>query len=125
MTSLPELKECKQLKSLNCSYNILTLLPELNECKLLTHLYCVNNNLTLLPEIKECKKLEYLNCKNNYIKYSEILNKFNSKYKYDNTQYHVNYLVTKITRVWKKYHYFPVLGNSYNGNIKYDIVCFI
>ena len=122
LTSLPKLKECKQLEILHCYNNNLTLLPELKECKELYILWCYSNNLTLLPKLKKCKKLQYLYCSNNFIKYSEIPNRFNSYY---NRQYHVNYLVTKIMRVWKKYHYFPVLGNSYNGNIKYDIICFI
>ena len=82
--------------------------------------------MTSLPELKECKRLYFLECKNNFIKYSEIPNKFNNYFNNNiNKQFHVNYLVTKIQRLWKRYHYFSVLGNSYNGNIKYDIVCFI
>ena len=85
-------------------------------------LCCFNNKLTSLPELKECKQLYYLNCKDNYLHHSEIPNKFIS---YNIKQYHVNYLVTKIRRFWKRYHYMMILRNSYNENIKYDIVCFI
>ena len=50
--------------------------------------------------------------------------KLGSKFKL-NEQYHVNYLVKRIQRAWKGYHYLQKMGDNYPYQIKKDIISFI
>ena len=42
-----------------------------------------------------------------------------------NKQYHLNYLVKKIQRAWKGYHYLLIMGDNYSYQIKNNIISFI
>ncbi len=49
LTYLPSLQRFHNLKTLDCSYNLLTILPELNGSLIV--LKCFNNQLKMLPEL--------------------------------------------------------------------------
>lgn len=61
---LPELKNLKKLKVINCDLNNLTILPELNDN--LESLSCEDNKLIKLPKLS--KNLKILYCDNNKLK---------------------------------------------------------
>ena len=82
----------------------------------------MNNQLRSFPNLDKFIHLQKLYCENNFIKVSTIT----SIFRFDNRkQYYVNYLASRIQRLWKRYHYGKIIGNSYNDNIKDTIFYFI
>lgn len=71
ITYIPDLSRFKNLKTLICSFNLLTSLPKLTEK--LEHLDCSYNQINALPALN--KSLKYLDCFENHLTHLPILNK--------------------------------------------------
>ena len=53
-----------------------------------------------------------------------MLNKFINEYN-NCEQYHLNYLVIRIKKFWKRYYYLAIIENSYNEDVTERIVYFM
>ena len=67
LTHLRDIRCCRSIKELSCSWNKLTSLGDISDCKAISTLVCASNYITTLRAVRLMTNLEHLDCAGNFI----------------------------------------------------------